>query len=162
MFKHILCPIDGSQGSLEALNVAAQLASEQHAALTICNVVDPSQAAAMAFGDPGMSAACYNALEEEAKAVLADAAAGVVATAQAKTTALNGQTVEAIIDYCEANACDLIVMGSHGRTGFKRALLGSVAEAVLRHANVPVMVVRWAAHATRRQPSKTAQVVATA
>jgi nucleotide-binding universal stress UspA family protein len=156
MFKHILCPIDGSQGSLQALDTAAKLAAEQQAALTICMVVDPSQAAAMAFGDPGMSGACLGALDDEAAQIVHDAAARVAATSAAQTVTLTGQTVTSIVDYAASNACDLVVMGSHGRGGIQRALIGSVAEGVLRHANIPVMVIRWTAGIAKSRPERAA------
>lgn len=156
MFTNILCPIDGSRASVQALNVAAELAREQQASLTICNVVDPSRAAAMAFGQPTMTTACYDALEDESKALLSDTASRCTAV-PAKTALLNGPTIAAIVEYAGANACDLIVMGSHGRSGIQRALLGSVAEGVLRHAEVPVMVIRWNQGDTNRQATDATQ-----
>lgn len=151
MFTHILCPVDGSQCSLQALDLAAELAAQQQAQLTICSVVDPSQAAAMAFGDPAMSAACYDALEEEARQMLGDAAARQTSRIAATTAMLSGQTISAILEYATAKSCDLIVMGSHGRSGLQRALVGSVAEGVVRHANVPVMIARLSAHKIAQQ-----------
>ena len=143
MFSHILCPVDGSQPSMQALDVAAKLAAEQHATLTICNVADPAKASAMAFGDPGMSAACFEALEAEAKTTVSEAAQRVRGTTAARTQTLDGPASGSILDCAVANACDLIVIGSHGRTGISRAIMGSVAEGVLRHSTVPVMVVHW-------------------
>lgn len=143
MFKHILCPIDGSACALEALDTAANLASEQNASLTIFSVADPSQAAAMAFGDPAMTGACLDAIDNEADAVVRDAAARVAATIIARVATLTGQPISSIVEFAALNACDLIVMGSHGRGGIQRALVGSVAEGVIRHASVPVMVIRW-------------------
>lgn len=157
MFKHILCPIDGSECALEALDVAAKLASEQNAALTICSVADPSQAAAMAFGDPAMTGACLDALDDEADAVVREAAAREAATIIAHTAALTGQPIPAIVEYAASNGCDLIVMGSHGRGGIQRALVGSVAEGVIRHASVPVLVIRWS---QRREKTRQAQAAA--
>lgn len=162
MFKHILCPIDGSAGSLRALDVAARLAAEQQAELTVCIVVDPSQAAAMAFGDPGMSAACYAALEEEAKQTLSDGAVRASATILAKRIVLTGQTVPAIVEYSTRHICDLIVMASHGRTGIQRALIGSVAEGVVRHASVPVMIIRWLKQPAKERRQQTAATAAVA
>lgn len=142
MFKHILVPIDGSDCSLGALDVAAQFARDQQARLSICTVVDPAKAAAMAFGEAAMAAACLDALDEEGKALLEGAAAQVRDLWPADVQLLEGPTVESIIDYAKMNATDLLVIGSHGRTGLPRLFLGSVAEGVLRHAAIPVMVVR--------------------
>lgn len=147
MFKHILCPVDGSELSLEALDAAARLCKEQSAELTVCTVVDPARASAMAFGDPGMSAACLEALNDEGAGRVRDAAARVENVVPAEAIALDGQPVEAIVQCAATRGCDLIVMSSHGRTGLKRALLGSVAEGVVRKAGVPVMIVRRAATA---------------
>ncbi len=144
MFKHILCPIDGSQFSLQALDFAARFAGEQGAQLTICTVTNPAKAAAMAFGDPPMSAACLDALDDESKALVADAAARLKNVVNAVSIALDGQPVQTIAEYATEMCADLIVMGSHGRTGLKRAVLGSVAEGVLRKAKVPVMIARGA------------------
>lgn len=110
----------------------------------------------MAFGDPAMSARCYEALDDEAKQMLRDAAGRVAPPVSAESAALNGQPVPAIVDYANANACDLIVMGSHGRSGIQRVLLGSVAEGVLHHASVPVMVIRWSEHPQKAHPAKVA------
>jgi len=142
VFKHILCPIDGSDTSLGALQAAAKLAAEQNARLTICTVVSPSKAAALAFGDPAMSALCFGALEDEGKKLVDDAAQLVKDVTPAQTAALDGETVECIVTYARDNHCDLIVMGSHGRSGIHRALIGSVAEGVVRHAHAPVLVIR--------------------
>lgn len=153
MFKHLLCPIDGSESSMEALDAAARFAADQHADLTICSVVDASRAAAMAFGDPRMTGACMDAMESESSAMLQDAVSRVQGTVAAKPVAIQGLPVDSIVDYAASNGCDLIVMGSHGRSGISRALLGSVAEGVLRHATVPVMIFRWS-----KRPSKTPAV----
>lgn len=136
--------------------MAANLAGEQHADLTICTVVDPSKAAAMAFGDPAMSAACYDALDSEARAMVEQSASKFEPALKPKCVTIDGQPVDAITSYAVRNACDLIVMGSHGRSGLSRALLGSVAEGVLRHANIPVMIIRWSGRVAAAQDSKPA------
>ena len=143
MFSHILCPIDGSAASLQALDMAAELATEQKAQLTICIVADVVQASAMAFGDPAMSAACLDALDDEARGIISDAAERVRETIAAKCVTLDGQPVSSIVGFAAANGIDLVVMGSHGRSGIQRVLLGSVAEGVLRQACCPVLVSRW-------------------
>lgn len=142
MFNHILVPIDGSDCSLSALDVAAQFARDQRARLSICTVVDPAKAAAMAFGEATMAAACLDALDEEGKALLEGAAVQVRDICPAEVQLLEGPTVESIIDYAKTLGADMLVIGSHGRTGLPRLFLGSVAEGVLRHAAIPVMVVR--------------------
>lgn len=142
MFTHILAPVDGSECSLVALDTAAAFAREQRARLTICTVVDPAKAAAMAFGETTMAAACLDALDDEGKSLLASAAERVRAVCPAETTLLEGPTVEAIIESSRTLDADLIVIGSHGRSGLPRLFIGSVAEGVIRNALIPVMVVR--------------------
>lgn len=162
MFTHILCPIDGSEGSIQALTTAANLAAEQNAELTICTVVDPAKAAAMAFGDPAMSAACYDALDGEARAMVEEAASKFQPTVKSKCVTIDGQPVDSIVSYATRNACDLIVMGSHGRGGLSRALLGSVAEGVVRHASIPVMIIRWTGRVAATQNARPAASAAPA
>jgi nucleotide-binding universal stress UspA family protein len=142
MFKHILVPIDGSDCSLHALEIAAQFAREQQARLSVCTVVDPAKAAAMAFGEASMAAACLDALDEEGKALVEDAAARVHDIWAADVAVLDGAPVDTILDHQRETGADLIIIGSHGRTGLPRLFLGSVAEGVIRNAPVPVMVVR--------------------
>lgn len=142
MFKHILVPIDGSDCSLQALEVAAKFAREQQARLTICTVVDPAKASAMAFGEASMAAACLDALDEEGKALVQDAAGRVQVIWPSDVEVLDGAPVDSIVDYARQGQVDLVIIGSHGRSGLQRLFLGSVAEGVIRNAAMPVMVVR--------------------
>jgi nucleotide-binding universal stress UspA family protein len=142
MFKHILVPVDGSDCSLHALEIAAAFAREQQARLSIVTVVDPAKAAAMAFGEASMAASCLDALDDEGKTVVDDAAGRVRAFSQAETAVLDGAPVDAIVHYARDHGVDLIIIGSHGRSGLSRVFLGSVAEGVIRHSIMPVMVVR--------------------
>lgn len=143
MFLHVLCPVDGSDASLLALHVAARLAAEQKAKLTVCSVADPVKASVMAFGDPQGTALCLETLDSEANATAQQAAKLVGDIVSPEVVALEGQAADAILEYAKQSGCDLIVMGSHGRSGIPRAVLGSIAEQVLRHSTVPVMIIRW-------------------
>jgi nucleotide-binding universal stress UspA family protein len=156
VFKHILVPIDGSPCSLNALDIAANFARDQHAQLTICTVVDPAGAVAISF-EATMAAACLDALDEKAKALLYEATLRARSDS-ADTALLQGPTVDSILEHCKACSADLIVVGSHGRGGLSRLLIGSVAEGIIRNAEVPVMVVRQVpvTHATRT-PSQAQQ-----
>lgn len=151
MFTHILCPIDGSEASQEALDVAAKLAANQAARLTLCSVVDVVKAASMAFGQPSASAACLSALAEEAKTALAEGSERTASIALAKTVRLDGSPADTLVKFATLNGCDLIVIGSHGRGGLPRAFLGSVAEDVMRRAGIPVMIVRWNSKAAKTE-----------
>ena len=129
---------------MHALDTAAAFAREQQARLTICTVVDPAKAAAMAFGEASMAAACLDALDDEGKGLVRDAATRVQAVTPADVVVLDGAPVDAITDYAHSSGADLVIIGSHGRTGLSRLFLGSVAEGVIRNASAPVMVVRRA------------------
>jgi nucleotide-binding universal stress UspA family protein len=67
---------------------------------------------------------------------------------------LRGDPAERIVEVADEEHCDLIVMGTHGRTGFRRLLMGSVAEAVVRRANFPVITYKM----PHDMPAKTAEV----
>lgn len=154
MFKQILVPIDGSDCSLHALELAAAFAKEQQARLNVCTVVDPAKAAAMAFGEASMAAACLDALDDEGKALVEEAAARVRPMWPADVTVLDGAPVDSIVQYARESGADLIVIGSHGRSGLPRLFLGSVAEGVIRNATAPVMVVRAVPVAAVEEPAK--------
>lgn len=142
MFKQILVPVDGSDCSLHALDVAAAFAREQQARLSVVTVVDPAKAAAMAFGEASMAAACMDALDDEGKTLAEDAAARIRATWTADVVVLDGAPVDSIVEHAHEAGADLIIIGSHGRSGLSRLFLGSVAEGVIRSSAAPVMVVR--------------------
>jgi nucleotide-binding universal stress UspA family protein len=159
MFAHILSPVDGSDCSLHALDVAARFAKEQGALLTICTIADPGKAAGMAFGEPTATAAMLDALEAEARGIVNDAGERVSAS-PAQRIVFDGPPAHSIAEYARTSGCDLIVMGSHGRTGLRRLFIGSVAEGVLREAPVPVLIVRDAK--THREAQASIPVAKTA
>jgi nucleotide-binding universal stress UspA family protein len=81
--------------------------------------------------------------EEDAKAIVAKAASALdSAGVNAKTSVMQGEAKSIIVDYAKGWGADLIVLGSHGRKGFEDFLVGSVSEAVLRHAHCSVEIVR--------------------
>ena len=152
MFKHILTAVDGSDCSATALDMAVSLAKAEGAKLTVINVVDIAKAA-LAGMDPygGTSIPWLEALTEEGldltqKAGAKAAAAGVVV----ETEVLRGASVVDQIARAAADrGCDLIVIGSHGRSGFSRLALGSVAEGVMRQVAIPALIV----HARQNVPA---------
>lgn len=91
-----------------------------------------------------MAAACLDALDDEGKGLVRDAATRVQAVTPADVVVLDGAPVDTITDYAHSSGADLVIIGSHGRTGLSRLFLGSVAEGVIRNASAPVMVVRQA------------------
>ena len=144
-FKKILVPVDGSAPSDEAVKLAIIVARDQGAALTFLHVLEVARIIAMtsvpAVGvDPSFAVTAERESGEEAlRRAVADAKAAKIA---ADTVMDEGGSVDSILDAARKQHADLIVIGSHGRGGIARALLGSVAEGVLRRADVPVLVTR--------------------
>ncbi|MFB6235853.1 MAG: universal stress protein [Halopenitus sp.] len=139
MYDEILVPTDGSPAADAAIEQAVDLADKYDARVHALYVVDGAAYSTLEAG----SEIVIEALEaegEEATERVAEAAddAGVEAT----TTVTTGTAYRTIQDYVGDNDIDLIVMGTHGRQGLDRYLLGSVTERVVRTSEVPVMTVR--------------------
>ena len=144
MFKHILVALDGSECSHKALDVAVQLAKEQGARCTVCTVVDVVRAAAsMTFATGDLVSEWIATLNSEARQIEIEAISKYKESeVTIETLVLEGYPSSALLDVAKNKEADLIVMGSHGRTGLKRLWLGSVAESVVQEATIPVMIVR--------------------
>lgn len=145
LYTRIIVPLDGSKLAESALPEAEQLAKLTGAELVLMRVVDYS--ARDTFGDFGLLyeyEAMAQALVEErelATAYLADTARRLQNEGYTvSTTLVDGIAAKAIV--ARAQPGDAIVMATHGRTGMKRWFIGSIAEDVLRHATVPVLIVR--------------------
>lgn len=151
MFRNIVVPIDGSAPSDAAVALASKVANEEGASITLVHAVDPAKIAAVAAPSSIDPNAAISAAEEAATEILASAAAKVSGSGvNVKTQLLEGDAVEAVLDLATQVGADLIVVGSHGRGGLSRALLGSVAEGILRKSTIPVLVT----HAPRPQGGK--------
>ena len=142
MYKRILVAVDGSPTATKALVAALQLAREQFGRVRLVHAVD-ELAYVTGFeygGDLVKIVRACAALVLEAAAAVA-ASAGVEAeTSLAENT---GQRLgDLIADEARGWGADLIVVGTHGRRGIGRALLGSGAEQIIRQAPVPVLVIR--------------------
>lgn len=142
IFKEILVPVDFSTHSAEAIRVAADMAQCYRASLTLVHVVDPLSFAVSAY--EFHSAEQRRVLMAELEKSLAAAKRGAEAAGaeRVETKLLEGAVAAVIVDLANTADFDLIVMGTHGRTGFKRALTGSVAETVVRTAMCPVLTVK--------------------
>jgi nucleotide-binding universal stress UspA family protein len=144
MFSHILVPVDGSGASLKAVEKAAGLAQAFGSKVTLLNVIDVYPfvgiGADYAFGQAEyLTAATANANQSLAKAEEVCAAAGLAC----ERKVIEGHVVhQGILDCAGSLGADLLVMGSHGRHGLDKLLLGSTTQRVLGHAKVPVLVVQ--------------------
>jgi nucleotide-binding universal stress UspA family protein len=140
--RKILCPIDFSPGSSRATSVAARLARDSDAELEL---VHAWYLPAMVYAPEIMyPAEAVQEIIDDAERQLAAAVAEAKGLGAKRVTArlLAGVPWSMIVDAAEDPTIDLIVLGTHGRTGLARVLLGSVAEKVIRHAPCSVMVVR--------------------
>ncbi|KTT22146.1 MULTISPECIES: universal stress protein [Pseudacidovorax] len=144
MFNHILVPIDGSETSMLAVSKASGLALAFGSRITLIHVIDNypfiGVGADYALGqNEYLAAATASANTALARGVAALAAEGL----HSDQRVIDGHVVhEGIVDTAKALGCDLIVMGSHGRTGIEKLLLGSVTQRVLQEAPMPVLVVK--------------------
>lgn len=143
MFKHILIPIDGSELSRRAAMKGIELATLCQGKITVLHVIPPFQTIAYMGA---LLAATEFAYNEQAKADGAQYLADIRSMAEAAGVPFEGeadfgdQPSETILGVAKAKQCDLIVMGSHGRRGMTRLLLGSETQKVLLGSQVPVLV----------------------
>lgn len=144
MFNHILVALDGSDCSHKALDMAVRLAKEQGARCTACTVVDLVRAtASMAFTTGNIVNEWIATLNEDARRIESDAISKYADSGiSIETIVLEGYPSTTLLEVAKNEKADLIVMGSHGRTGLRRLWLGSVAESVVREATIPVLIIR--------------------
>lgn len=146
MFKHILLATDGSAIAERAAAFAVDLARVHGAKLTALYVVDPYPFIGIGESNPHGFQAYMSAAQECAahahariKALCETEGAAVQVT---PLTVEDAAAYRGIVDAASSESADLVVVGSHGRTGLSRVILGSVAARVVAEAPVPVLVVR--------------------
>ncbi|AKB24928.1 Universal stress protein [Methanosarcina sp. MTP4] len=140
-FKKIMVATDGSECSKEAVSAGIELARLSEGVVYAVYVVSTDYFSSMAV-DAGWES-MYEFLKKEGKETLEYVAAACKeAGVPVEPVMLEGHPAPELIDFAEDTAMDLVVMGTTGRTGLNRILLGSVAGHVVRHCKVPVMVVR--------------------
>jgi len=142
MYDTILVPIDGSGPSKAGLREAIRVAKLSRGTIRVVHVVNEIQAVVAGY----YSGDLRDSLLAQANNLVSDAKAevtrqGVPAEAMV-IDALGGPTGELLVEHANAWPAQLIVLGTHGRRGLARAVLGSDAEQVVRAASVPVLLVR--------------------
>ena len=137
----ILVPVDGSDGSFRALDTAVELANDLHADVVLCHVVSLANAALMSGGDAQLLPGCLEQVQRNGEAIVAETLRRISGRVDVSSRIAEGDPIDEIVRAAGRLRPAFIVIGSHGRTGLSRALVGSVAEGVLRRAPVPVMVV---------------------
>lgn len=137
----VLIPYDGSEQADEAVAyAAAEHADDEIILLYVLDFVEAGYDAPPDAVVPGYWDEWYEEAAENGQELLAETAAAF--DGEVKTDVVVGRPVAAILEYTDEHDVDAIVMGSHGRDGLSRVLLGSVAEAVVRRSPVPVTIVR--------------------
>jgi nucleotide-binding universal stress UspA family protein len=137
----VLIPYDGSERADEAIAYAAsEHASDEIVLLHVLDFVEAGYNAPPDTVVPGYWEEWYEEAEANGRELLADAADAF--DGEVETEVVVGRPARTILEYAEDEGVEAIVMGSHGRDGLSRILLGSVAETVVRRASVPVTVVR--------------------
>ena len=143
VFRRILCPIDFSEYSQKALRCALSIAKHYGANLRALHVVElwrhPS---AFYAPSPALSEWLVQLRAKGNEKLLEFVRAQNLTACDVESAVVEGIAPDAILAAAHENEADLIVMGTHGRRGFDRLMIGSVAERVIRYANCPVLTVR--------------------
>ncbi len=146
MYQRILVPVDGSPTSERALQEALRLARQQSGRLELVHVLGDVRL--MEANSYINYAEMKDAMTSAGKKLLAQtqmAAQQSGTAAEVKLLEAGGARIaSAIVEEARQWQADLIVIGTHGRTGFSRVLFGSVAEGVVRTAHIPVLLIRGA------------------
>ncbi|GGO00155.1 universal stress protein [Haloarcula pellucida] len=144
MYDDILLPTDGSDGIAAAAEHAGNFAHRFDATVHVLSVVDTRNR----FESPtaGLSAEAWTEAERErAEQAVDDTVSALPESVPVETAVVEGVPRSEILAYVEDERSDLVVMGTHGRTGLDHYLIGSVAEKVVRRSPVPVVTVRLTA-----------------
>lgn len=147
-FKRLLVAVDGSDNAARAARVAIALAQKFNAELIVCNAI---QTPFYSFTQDGLAVPAdvlkdYIAAAREDANIMVNKLVQLAQASHVKAISLIQENtfsvVEAIVNLAESRSVDLIVIGTRGRTGFKKLLMGSVSSGVMNHAQCPVLVVR--------------------
>jgi len=143
--QKILVPTDFSASTERALKTATLLAEQNGSSVALIHILDPSP---LAVGGAGLGTVGEPELEPELEARIHEELSRLCTkhlekVPRVKTALiLSKNAADGIVQYAEKEACDLIVMPTHGRSGLAHLLIGSVAEKVVRHASCPVLTLR--------------------
>lgn len=139
MYDRILVPTDGSAGMDDVITHAGTLARAHDCDVHALYVVDTGRFSTLPAETTWESVTTM--LEREGETALDSFERLIGDGVTVEGSVVEGGPSQEIVEYASENGCDLIVMGTHGRGGINRLLLGSVAERVVRSSNVPVVTV---------------------
>ena len=137
MYETIVVPTDGSSQSDAAVDHAVELARHHGSEVHVLYVADSNRDSLTTQGGE-----VVDALEQEGDQIVSEAVERADAGTDIAGEVLTGDPVETILDYADSVDADLVVMGTAGRRGLDRFLLGSTTERVVRLSSVPVLTVR--------------------
>ncbi len=145
MFKRILVPVDGSTTSNLGIGAAIRLAKDQKARIRLIHIVD--ELVLMSTPEAGVVLGeAIDMLRQSGKAILEKAVSrvrrGGLVAESLMVESIGGRAADLIVRDAKKWKADIIVIGTHGRRGIKRMVMGSDAEEVVRSTSIPVMLVR--------------------
>ncbi|WP_255150407.1 universal stress protein [Halorarius halobius] len=152
MYDRILVPTDGTPGSERAVRTGLDLAGKYDATVYAVSVLDRGP-----LGRDGSRDRRKADAEEALSAAESEAADADVPI---RTELLEGKVTDAVLSYIDENDIDLVVMGTHGRQGFSRVVVGSVSERIVREADVPVLTVSLGTDSVRVTSTEAARDIA--
>lgn len=141
-FKRVLIATDGSENAEKAASYGMYLAKAACAEVHVLYVIS-TQHAVTTRTVKSWSEGLEEYLKDKGRIAIGNVEKmGEEAGVKVKSVFLKGIPADKILEYAQENNIDLIVVGTHGLTGIKKFLIGSIAEKVVRHSRVPVMVIR--------------------
>jgi len=144
--KRVLVPVDFSEPSRKAIRYAYEFAGQFGARLTLLHVVEPlsypPDFAMVPLLPPDVEGRRILELTKHLEELARSVAGGV----ETEAVVITGRPWQGVVDHAKSSETDLIVVSTHGYTGLKHVLLGSVTEKIVRHAPCPVLVVRDEEH----------------
>lgn len=142
-FKKIVVPYDASEYSNRAFKYALEIAKKDHSKITVVKVIDGGYAANFAYTSKTDPDIIKKEIKTYEKFILKlKSSAKKVGVPFSSKILQNASIVKALVNFTKSGNVDLIVIGSHGRTGLSKLVLGSVANGVAHHAKCPVMIVK--------------------
>jgi len=143
LYRKIMVATDGSESVRKAVETAVEIAKISGAKLYAVYVIASGGISITYPKDVGWERAALEYFRAEGREATAYVeSSGKAANVEVESVILQGSPANELVDFAERSDIDLIVMGTLGRTGIQRFLLGSVAENVVRHSQKPVLVVR--------------------
>ena len=142
-FKRILCPTDFSEPACSAINAAGEMAEQFSAELILMHVVGPVPVLETPTGLAGFDVAAYQQeLSQSAEASLKSRLEKhVPESVKARVMVVHGEAAHEIVRVANEEGVDLIVVATHGESGWRHRIFGSVTDKILRIANCPVLAI---------------------